>query len=127
MTIFAVTAPDVFAIELSQDERHLLSRGLGEWGGPARPTDELARAMGFGSEEDLLHGAGRRLRDALDSAEPMSRPDWLRALLATEIVFASAVVGAGWDWSITTGFSDEETIKLLRAVQGKVAQVLRQA
>jgi hypothetical protein len=81
--------------------------------------------MGFRSEEDLLRGDGRRLREALDRSEPLTRSDWRRTLLATEIVFASDVVGAGWDWSITTGLSDEETIRLLRAVQRKVARALR--
>jgi hypothetical protein len=49
--------------------------------------------------------------------QPLSRADWRRALLATEIVFASDVVGSGLDWSITTGLADEDTIGLLRAMQ----------
>ncbi|MEW2382598.1 hypothetical protein AB0873_11010 [Micromonospora sp. NPDC047707] len=120
-----MNASDVVAVDLSSDERFLLSRGLGEWGGPASPTEDLVRAMGFVSMEDLWRGEGRRLRAALDRGEPLTRSQWRKALLATEIVFASAVVGSGWDWSITTGLSDEETIKLLRVVQRKVARALR--
>ncbi|WP_433114705.1 hypothetical protein [Micromonospora sp. CA-246542] len=120
-----MSASDLVAVELTADERFLLSRGLGEWGGPANPTDDLARAMGFVSKEDLWRGEGRRLREALDHGEPLTRSQWRRAVLATEIVFASDVVGSGWDWSITTGLSDEETIKLLRVVQRKVARALR--
>lgn len=41
-------------------------------------------------------------------------------LLATEIVFASDVIGAGLDWIHTTGLSDGESIALLRSVQRKV-------
>lgn len=81
--------------------------------------------MGFVSTEDLWRGEGRRLREALDGGEPLTRSQWRKAVLATEIVFASDVVGSGWDWSITTGLSDEETIKLLRVVQRKVARALR--
>jgi hypothetical protein len=80
--------------------------------------------MGFQDKEDLLRGDRRRLQEALDRSEPLTGADWRRTLLATEIVFASYVVGAGWDWSITTGLTDEETIKLLRAVQRKVGRAL---
>jgi len=120
-----VTSSELVTIELTADERHLLSRGLAEWGGSASPDDELARVMGFLSVEDLLAGHGRELRAAMESARPLTKSDWRRVLLATEIVFASAVVGAGWDWRYITGLSDEDTIRLLRAVQGKVSHGLR--
>ena len=80
--------------------------------------------MGFRDEQDLLHGDGRRLRDALGRGEALTASDWRRTLLATEIVFASDVVGSGLDWSITTGLPDEETIWLLRTVQRKVTHAL---
>jgi hypothetical protein len=114
----------VVAVDLTSDERSLLSRGLGEWGGPASPTDALARAMGFVSKEDLWRGEGRRLQEALDYGEPLAGSQWRKALLATEIVFASDVVGSGLDWSTTTGLTDEETIKLLRVVQRKVTNAI---
>jgi hypothetical protein len=53
--------------------------------------------------------------------------DWRRALLATEIVFASDVVGAGTDWPITTGLSDQETITILRVIQTKIGHALHNA
>ncbi len=52
--------------------------------------------------------------------EPLSRTDWTRTLLATEIVFIDNVVGAGWDWSPVTGFSDTETLQVLRRLQRKL-------
>ncbi|SCL60301.1 hypothetical protein GA0070606_3249 [Micromonospora citrea] len=61
----------------------------------------------------------------MDRREPLTGSQWRKLLLSTEIVFASDVVGSGCDWSITTGLSDEETIKLLRVVQRKVARALR--
>ena len=108
-------------IELTDREWFLLDRGLAEWGGPARCTDGLASAMGFEDLNDLLHGEGQRIRRTLTDQRSLSRRDWARALLATEIVFASNVMGSGLDWSVTTGFSDEETVGLLRTLQRKVA------
>jgi hypothetical protein len=79
----------------------------------------MAIAMGFASVDDLLV-QGRRLGAAIQDGEPLTPTDWRRALLATEDVFASDVVGSGLDWSITTGFSDVETIGLLRSTQRKM-------
>jgi hypothetical protein len=50
----------------------------------------------------------------------LSRDDWRRVLLATEVVFASDVFGSGLDWSTTTGFSDADSISLLRSIQRKM-------
>ena len=110
---------DEIAVPLTDDERELLRCGLGEWGGPARCTDRMAVAMGFESVQDLLVQADR-LRGALASKLPLTQRDWMRTLLATEVVFASEVLGSGSDWATTTGFSDEETIKLLRMAQQKI-------
>jgi len=43
--------------------------------------------------------------------------DEIRALVATEIAFASDFVGAGVDWATVIGLSDEETISILRRLQ----------
>ncbi len=97
-------------IELSDEERELLIRGLGEWGGPARCTEALAVAMDFESVADLLSSAARISR-ALVAREPLPRADWWRALLATEIAFASDIFGSGVEWPTTTGWSDERTVR----------------
>jgi hypothetical protein len=107
-------------LDISQDERELLRCGLLEWSGPARGTEEFAVAMGFSGLEALLQD-GKRIRSLLAGGESLEPIDWARALLATEVSFASDVVGSGHDWSITTGFSDEETIRILRSVQRKLA------
>lgn len=112
-------ANNLIAVELSDDEREILRRGLGEWGGPARSTEALAVAMGFASVADL-YDQGRRLRAALDSKEPLSAADWRRTLVATEFVFASDVFGSGVEWPTTTGLRDEETIRTLRGLQRKL-------
>ncbi|WCO65622.1 hypothetical protein PO878_14045 [Iamia majanohamensis] len=111
---------DLMDIPLSPAERRLLRGGIGGWGGPARCTEEMAVALGFRTERDLLD-EGHRLIEALDAAAPMTRLDWTRLLLATEVCFASNVVGSGLDWRSTVGLTDEESILLLRAVQRRIS------
>lgn len=115
---------ELIAPELDPAERTLLRFGLSEWGGPARCTDELAMAMGFRNMLDVF-SEGDRLRDALAAELPLSRLDWCRTLLATEIVFASNLVGSGRDWSITTGIPDAEALTTLRSVQRKLTREVR--
>ena len=67
---------ELLKANLTEGERLLLISGLREWGGPAKPTPELAKLMGFAD-------------------------------------------------SSTTGLDDEETIRLLREVQRKLARVAR--
>ncbi len=109
--------PDqVVSVSLTADQRQLLVCGLVEWGGPASPTDAIAQAIGFSDRSDL-RDEGYRIADDLRRGEMLTRRDWTRALLATEIVFASDVVGSGIDWMHTTGFDDVATIQALRVVQ----------
>ncbi|MEU4888821.1 MULTISPECIES: hypothetical protein [Streptomyces] len=105
---------------LTTDELGLLRRGLLEWAGPARCSDELAFGMGFNGMQDMIDQC-RRLRAALGDGTPLAAADWARILLATEIVFVSDLAGSGVEWSTTTGFSDASTIRTLRAVQRKLA------
>ena len=112
-------AEDLIDVPLTDEERFFLQRGLGEWGGPAKCADALALAMGF-HDVATLYEEGQRLKERIGRHEPLSRRDWTCCLLATEIVFASDVVGSGWDWCSTTGLSDEESIRLLRSLQRKI-------
>ena len=119
-----MTMPDrdeLIDVELTDDERWLLNRGLVEWGGPAACTDAMATAMGFGSVRDLFDES-ERLLEALRTRRPLSRWDWTRTLLATEIVFASDVVGSGVEWTITTGLDDVRTLQALRELQRKLVK-----
>jgi hypothetical protein len=111
-------------VALSPDERDLLAHGLDHWGGPAHPTDALARVMGFENRE-ILYREGDRIAEQLRSGASLSAADLARALIATEFVFASDYYGAGWDWESVTGFSDEDTIKRLRGVQRKLIGLAR--
>lgn len=110
-------------VALSEAERYLLNRGLVEWGGPASCTEQMAAALGFKSVADLFD-EGYRIAQDLSNDRPLTRRDWTRALLATEVVFASDVLGSGHDWEITTGLEDVATLLTLREVQSRLAGVI---
>ena len=113
---------DRVAVPLADQERRLLSSGIAEWGGPARCTEEFATAMGCDTVADL-HAERPRLMGAIGAARPLSRQDWQRVLVLTEVVFVSDLVGSGVEWETTTGLSDEVTIRLLRGIQRKLVGV----
>jgi hypothetical protein len=104
---------------LSTEERELLWQGLHQWGGPTRPTDAVARVIGF-SSVDVMHAEKRPIIDRLKEGQPLVKRDWERALVATEIVFASYFYGAAGDWEIVTGWDDDRTLRVLRGIQRKL-------
>ena len=114
-----VLPTDVLAPDLDDVERSVLCAALNEWRGPARCTDALAVAMGFGGLDDL-HAETWRLQQALQDRELLAAADWLRVIVAAEIVFISDVFGSGHDWMFTTGFSDEDALHAIRSVQHKI-------
>lgn len=108
---------------LVDGEVRLLRRALGEWGGPARCSDQLAFGMGFADARDLLDQCDV-LRDAMGNDVPLKPVDWARILLAAEIVFVSDLAGSGVEWRTTTGLSDEATLKVLRTIQRKLVRTV---
>jgi hypothetical protein len=106
-------------IDLTRDERMLFMHGLNEYFGLAkRAGPVLAPLMGLASVEqfdDLV----LRLRDAIDTGRPLSDLDWARALLLTEICWASDILGAGVEFG--TNIRDERALPLLRSIQYKVS------
>jgi hypothetical protein len=106
-------------VQLTADERAVLRAGLLDWGGPARPTDAFATAMGF-TDAAALPNEARALWQQIDRSSSLAAADWRRVLLAVEVVFVSDVVGSGLDWRFTTGFSDAETIGVVRGLQRKL-------
>ncbi len=112
------------AVDLTPEERRLLIAGIGDWGGPTSCTDSVAQLMGFADVEGLYRD-GRGLRERLKFEEPLTARDWGRALLATELCFASSF-GSTIDWEITTGIRDAEAIALLRSLQHKLGGMVKQ-
>lgn len=106
-------------VELNDDERRFLRAALLDWGGPANPTNELAVALGVRDAETLSADTWA-LWKVIESGSDLPPEDWRRVLLAVEVVFISDVVGSGLDWSVTSGFSDEDSIRILRGLQRRL-------
>jgi len=117
---------EIVAVELSQAERDLVEAALREWGGGAHGTEKIAQAIGFESMQERWRERDRILL-AVRDRRPLSRTDWTRLLLATEIAFASDVVGAGVEWSIVTGYNDVESLTALRSLQRTLAPAISRA
>ena len=109
-------------VELTRVERDLLAQGVLQWGGPARPSAALATALHVASV-DALVDAGMRLCDKLRGTDTLSEEEMIFALVSTELNFASDRWGAGYEWATVSGYSDEETITLLRRLQVKLVAV----
>lgn len=71
----------------------------------------MAKASGFSGTSDLFRD-GHRIAADIRPASHLSIADWHRALLATEIIFASDVVGAGLEWHGATGWDNVTTLRL---------------
>ena len=84
-------------------------------------TDEVAAVVGFESA-GAFYTEAQRLRRDVERGQ-LSPTDARRALVATEIIFASDVIGAGVEWETVTGMSDVETLRLLRGLQRKVIKL----
>lgn len=109
------------SLQLTEDERRMLVYGLKDWGGPAHGTDSLAIAMGFSNLDDLQED-GDRIADAIAAGQALPVRDWTRAMVATEIVFASEVLGTGSEWTVINAGTDAYWIDVLRSLQRKVPQ-----
>lgn len=118
------SASEPVHFELSDQESTLLWQGLGHWGGPADLTDAMAVAIGFASTADFFDEE-ERSSAALKEKAALPPADWRRILLATEIVFASDIVGAGYEWQAVTGWDDEATLRILRRLPQRFPASLR--
>ena len=107
------------AVHLSDDERHMLVTGLNDWGGPAHGTDSLAVAMGFAGLQDL-HRETSRILARIQAGQPLTIRDWSRTLFATELIFASELLGTGSEWTVIQGGDDGEWMRVLRGLQAKL-------
>jgi hypothetical protein len=111
---------EVVDVDRSVEERELLWQGLHQWGGPTRPTDAIARVIGFPSVE-AMHVEKKPIMERLRDGQPLIKRDWDRVLVAVEIVFASSYYGAGGDWEAVSTWDDHRTLQVLRGIQRKLA------
>lgn len=106
-------------VDLTRDERTMLTHGLRDWGGPAHPVHALALLMGCRDVAELVSET-ERISGAVVRGRPLSRLDWTRALVATEVAFASKVFGTGDQWTTILGSSDAHWVTVLRHLQAKL-------
>lgn len=111
---------------LTEDELSFIAAGLAQWGGPARARPESAAAVGFEDVEEMER-ATERLRRSLRADEALTRRDWQRVLVLTELVFGSDTFGAGVEWETVTGRDEIADLVLLRHVQRKLVAVCPRA
>lgn len=109
---------------LSPLERELLRLGVLEWERSEGNRDVVARLLEF-DDRSALRSDVQRLAASIGSGSPMSRRDCRRLLLATELAFASETLGWSRDWSADTGFTDRDTITVLRGIQEKLAGIIK--
>lgn len=80
--------------QLTSEERDLLRNGLGQWGSPARCSDNTAAVIGYSDAVEFYADLSRMIEMFNNDSLPTSI-DLYRALLTTEIVFVSDSLGAG--------------------------------
>ncbi|HYO02499.1 MAG TPA: hypothetical protein VET27_11735 [Mycobacterium sp.] len=112
-----MTAGELSDVGLTDDERRLLLAGLMEYGGPAAGASALAPLVGAESV-DAFFQLTDRLSAAIKNGQPLSGLDWARALLLTEICWASDILGAATEFG--ANLPDERALPALRSLQRKL-------
>ena len=112
-----MTTSELAAVDLTDDERRLLLAGLMEYGGPAAGASALAPVVGAKSVDEFFQLTDR-LSAAITNGQPLSGLDWARALVLTEICWASDVLGAASEFG--TNLPDERALPALRSLQRKL-------
>jgi hypothetical protein len=112
-----MTTSDLADVNLTDDERRLLLAGLMEYGGPAAGAGVLAPLVGAKSV-DAFFQLTDRLGAAIKNGQPLSGLDWARALMLTEICWASDILGAASEFG--TNLPDERALPALRSLQRKL-------
>lgn len=111
-------------IDLSERERDFLVTCLKCWGGADHCTEELAVAMGFESVADLFDQIAR-IVPAIKSNAALSRLDWERTLVASEIAFGNTLFGVAWDWPAVGRIELAEAFALLESIRRAFDKALR--
>jgi hypothetical protein len=112
-----VMKQDVVDIELTEDERTLLLAGLLEYGGPAVGARVVFPIVGAVDLDEFFELTDR-LRHSITAHESLSALDWTRALVLTEICWASDILGAASDFGIN--LTDGRAMAALRSLQRKI-------
>ncbi|GFG64664.1 hypothetical protein MKUB_21540 [Mycobacterium kubicae] len=113
-----MTAWEVIAFDLTDDERMLMLHGLNEYLNSATRAEPLLGPILGVAGSDEFNTLVQRLYDAIREQAPMSKLDWTRALFLTEVSWASELAGAGS--ILAAKVPDEVATALLRSIQREV-------
>jgi hypothetical protein len=108
---------------LTPVERELLRLGVMQWARSEGNREVVARLLDYDDRRGLRSDV-ERLASLVAAASAMSRRDCRRLLLATELAFASESLGWSRDWAADTGFTDRNTIAVLRGIQEKLTGIV---
>ena len=111
------TEPELIEIDLPDDERQFMRTAITEFGGTASNKPFPIKILGVSTADefdDLLV----RLRIAIERGEALSALDWARALLLTEICWASDMIGSGT--AFTQSYPDKQAAPLMRVIQRRL-------
>ena len=75
--------------------------------------------MGFAGLQDFFRESERILA-RVKAGLPLTIRDWSRALFATELIFASDLLGTGSEWTVIQGGDDGDWMWVLRRLQAKL-------
>jgi hypothetical protein len=112
-----MTEPELIEIDLTDDERDFMQTALTEFGGTASYKPFPIKVLGV-STEDEFDELVDRLRIAIARGYALSRLDWARAQLLTEMCWGSDMIGAGIDFQYS--YRDELAGPWMRSIQRKL-------
>lgn len=104
-------------VDLTGEERGLLLTCLRDWSQPVPGWQLVAPMVGNKSIDEFLEQTSR-LTSALEKGDSLSELDWLRALVLTEIGWASQPLGPRRTGAARMG--DEQALTALRSLQRKI-------
>jgi hypothetical protein len=114
---------ELVTIDLTDAERRLMYLAINEYSGLAKYGKPLLAPLFGASTIDEFDATLHQLRSAVENSEPLSDLDWARALLLTEISWASDLLGAGTEFE--TNIDDDTALPLLRSLQYKISNAKR--
>jgi hypothetical protein len=112
-----ITDPELFAVDLTDEERELVDLALNEYAGTAQHTYRLLCPVLGQSNKHEWFRLINRLAAAIENKEPLSDLDWARVMFLTDISFGSTLVGSGLRFGRGR---DQYWFSVLRSLQEKI-------
>lgn len=112
-----ITDPELFAVDLTDEERKLIVLALNEYAGTAQHTYRLLCPVLGQSNKHEWFRLINRLASAIENKEPLSDLDWARVMFLTDVSFGSTLAGSGLRFGRGR---DQYWFEVLRSLQEKI-------